>query len=311
MKKLPAVLLLLLFLTACAAPAQPAAESAFIDDIGREVFAPQQPHNVAILFSSYAQIWQLAGGNVSITVGESIERGFASADAVLVDAGAGKTIDHELLLAAQPDLVIGSADIKAHQEACRILDEAGIPCALFRVDTFEDYLRMLKICTDLTQTPSAYETHGELVAAEIRDLKDRLAQAQVAAKDILFIRAGSQPSAVKAKRAPDNFVCTMLDELGAHNIADEAPILLDGLSLEEILLQDPDHIFLSSMGSEDASKAYMEDLFRQDGWKDLRAVQAGNYTFLDKELFHYKPNNRWAEAYALLAQLLYPELDLT
>ena len=33
-----------------------------------------------------------------------------------------------------------------------------------------------------------------------------------------------------------------------------------------------------------------------------------NYVFLSKELFHFKPNARWAEAYEYLAGLLYPEL---
>ena len=102
----------------------------------------------------------------------------------------------------------------------------------------------------------------------------------------------------------------MLDELGAHNIADEAEVLLDGLSLEEILLQDPDHIFLTTMGSEQAAVSYIGELFSQDGWKELTAVKQEHYTFLEKELFHFKPNARWAEAYELLAKLLYPELKL-
>jgi iron complex transport system substrate-binding protein len=102
----------------------------------------------------------------------------------------------------------------------------------------------------------------------------------------------------------------MLGELGAHNIADDAPVLLDGLSLEEIILRDPDYIFLTTMGNEAAAKAYIEELFSQDGWKELDAVKNNCYAFLPKELFHFKPNARWAEAYELLAKLLYPELKL-
>ena len=283
----------------------------FTDSTGSEITLTRQPETVAVLFSSYAEIWSLAGGTVSVTVGESIQRGFVPDGTPLVDEGAGKTIDHELLLAAQPDLVIGSADIDAQADACRILAEAGIPSALFRVDTFEDYLSMLEICTGITGCPEAYTQYGTAVLEDV----DRILSAvsghtahRPEAKEILFIRAGSQYSATKAKRAPDNFVCIMLDQLGAHNIADDAAILLDGLSLEEILLRDPDHIFLTTMGSEEAAKAYIGDLFLQDGWNRLTAVQNGQYTFLPKELFHFKPNARWAEAYEILAQTLYPEL---
>ena len=44
-----------------------------------------------MLFSSFADVWETAGGRVDITVGESVERGFAPEDVLLVDDGAGKT----------------------------------------------------------------------------------------------------------------------------------------------------------------------------------------------------------------------------
>lgn len=305
------LLLTVLLLTGCASP-QPASQAGdwsytFTDSTGETVTLNRKPQTVAVLFSSYAQIWQLSGGTAAVTVGESVERGFASEDAALVDAGAGKTIDHERLLAAQPDLVIGSADIAAQVKACQMAAAAGIPAALFRVDTFPEYLSMLRICTDITGNTEAYKTHGIAVAERIAAIK-LAAEETTGQKSILFIRAGSQYSATKAKRAPENFVCTMLDELGAHNIADDAQVLLDSLSLEEILLRDPDCIVLTTMGSEDAAKHYIEELFASPGWRDLRAVKTKNYIFLPKELFHYKPNQRWDEAYRLLAEFLYPEL---
>ena len=305
-------LLTALFLL-CSCSVQPISEEkqiSFTDSMNHLVSLDKTPETVAVLFSSYAESGTLAGGTVSVTVGESVERGFAPAETPLVDDGAGKTIDMELLLAAQPDFVIGSADIDAQVEACGLLRQAGIPAALFRMDTFSDYLSMLKICTQITGDAQAYETHGTAVKGRIDAILAAAQTQQSQQKDILFIRAGSQYSSTKAKRAPDNFVCIMLDELGAHNIADEAEVLLDGLSLEEILLQDPDHIFLTTMGSEQAAVSYIGELFSQDGWKDLTAVKQEQYTFLEKELFHFKPNARWAEAYELLAKLLYPELKL-
>lgn len=314
------LLILLMMLSSCSqsdtsAPDLPPPSAewtySFTDSTGNEVTLTKRPETVAVLFSSYAEIWSLAGGTVSVTVGESVERGFVCEDTPLVDSGAGKLIDHELLLAAQPDFVIGSADIEAQADACRVLSSAGIPAALFRVDTFEDYLSMLKICTDITGRTDAYEEHGTTVKSKIEQLMAAVStHSESGEKKILFIRAGSQYSATKAKRAPENFVCTMLDELGTHNIADSAAVLLDGLSLEEILLQDPDYIFLTTMGSEEAARSYINDLFSQDGWRHLTAVKNKQYTFLPKDLFHFKPNSRWAEAYTILADHLYPELNL-
>ncbi len=307
--RLIALLGAMLLLTACTAPAQPESGYSFTDSTGAVVSLEETPQKVAVLFSSYAEVWTLAGGTVGVTVGESVERGFVPQETPLVDGGAGKTVDMERLLAEEPDFVIGSADIPAQVEACEAAAQAGIPAALFQVDTLEDYLSMLKICTDITGNAQAYQTYGTQVAEDVQKILRKVQAVQSEPKKILFIRAGSQYSATKAKRAPENFVCIMLEELGAYNIADEAQVLLDGLSLEEILLQDPDCIFLTTMGQEEAAVSYIQTLFSQDGWKDLTAVKNEQYIFLNKELFHYKPNAKWAQAYRLLAQQLYPELN--
>ena len=44
---------------------------------------------------------------------------------------------------------------------------------------------------------------------------------------------------------------------------------------------------------------------KESAWQQLTAVRQGNYAFLEKELFHFKPNGRWAEAYETLARLLH------
>ena len=128
---------------------------------------------------------------------------------------------------------------------------------------------------------------------------------------MLFIRAGSSPRSTKAKRASDNFACAMLSELGLYNIADAAPVLLDGLSAEEIITADPERIFVSMMGEdEEAVKSNVATIFSKDGYATLEAVESGRVEFLPKSLFHYKPNHRWAEAYRYLIELVYPEVEI-
>ncbi len=78
----------------------------FEDAAGAQITLPAKPEKVAVLFSSLADVWQTAGGEVAITVGESVERGFVPEGTPLVDGGAGKTINQELLLSYEPDFVI-------------------------------------------------------------------------------------------------------------------------------------------------------------------------------------------------------------
>ena len=69
----------------------------------------------------------------------------------------------------------------------------------------------------------------------------------------------------------------------------------------------PDVILITTQGSEEAAIAYMNSVLAQSGWKDLDAVKNGQCHYLPRDLFHYKPNARWDEAYRYLTQLLYPE----
>lgn len=308
MKRWISLFLCLAMLSSCAkTPAAPQDDFySFTDGLGQNVILTQSPQKTAVLFSSFAELWQIAGGVVQITVGESVERGFCESEIPLVDGGAGKTIDNEALLRYAPDFVIGSADIPAHQKTAELLQKAGIPCALMKLETFDDYLAILKIFTEITGNPEAYQAKGLALQQQI-DALLRQTQAQASPK-ILFIRSGSKASSAKAKTAEQHFAAAMLEQLGAKNIADAAPLLMDGLSVEEILKQDPDYIFISTMGDEQAAISYMEQLLQSPAWQALSAVKQKNYHFLSKDLFQYKPNARWAESYQTLAEILYPEL---
>ncbi len=306
MKKLLIFLLCAVLLSGCAAPGAVREGYTFTDDTGAEVTVGK-PETVAVLLSSLADLWITAGGTVDITVGETVERGFAGETAILVDAGAGKTIDIEGLIAAQPDFVIYTADLSGQLECADTLRAAGIPAAGFHVETFEDYLRVLKICTDILETPERYAQYGTALKAEI-DAMTAAALARDNQPSILFIRAGSSAKVTKAKTAENHFVCAMLKELGTFNIAEKAPILLDGLSTEEILLSDPDFILFTTMGDETAGQAYLESLISDPVWQALTAVKSGKVHQLPKELFQYKPNARWGEAYAYLIELLYGDI---
>lgn len=282
----------------------------FTDDSGGEVTVGLHPKKVAVLFSSYADIWVTAGGEIAVTVGEAVERGFADEGCVLVDESAGhSSVDLEALIAAEPDFVIGTADYECQTEAVALCRDAGIPAAVFRVESFDDYLRVLGICCALTGDSERYEQYGVKVGERVASMLAAASAYGEGKRDILFIRAGSSAKSTKAKTSDDNFVCAMLAELNTNNIADGGG-LGDSLSLEAIIDADPEIMFITTMGDESAAVEYMTSLLDSEGWRELTCVADGEYYFLPKEMFHFKPNSRWADAYAYLIAILYPELDL-
>lgn len=277
----------------------------FTDSEGSIVELSEKPQKVAVLFSSLAECWTEAGGEICVTVGETVERGFAKDGTELVDLGAGKTIDNEKLISLSPDFVICSADVAAHKDTAEILKKAGIPVALLRMDTFEDYLKILNVFTKITGEKENYTEYGKKTESEIeRIIKE---EKRTDEPKILFIRSGSSASSAKAKKAKDNFAAKILEDLGCVNIADKAEVLLDSLSAEEILKENPDYIFVSVMGDYDNGKAYMENLLKTKEYAELDAVKNGKVYFLPKELFQYKPCSRWAESYSYISSILTSE----
>ncbi len=274
----------------------------FTDSESNIIELSHKPQKTAVLFSSLAECWLEAGGEIYATVGETTQRGFAREDTELVDTGAGKTIDKEKLVMLKPDFVIASADIPAHREVASFLKKAGIPVALMRMDTFEDYLVILKVLAKITDNSENYKKYGENAQLQIEKIISE--KKRTDGPKVLFIRSGSSANSAKAKKADDNFAAKILEDLGCVNIADRAEVLLDGLSAEEILRENPDYIFVSVMGDYENSKAYMENLLRTKEYAELDAVKNKKVYFLPKELFQYKPCGRWAESYRYISSIL-------
>lgn len=270
------------------------------DSNGERVILTKKPQNVAVLTASLCNVWANAGGEISITVGESVERGLCDKNVKLVDSGAGKSINTELLISYRPDFVIYSSDIPAQKDCADILKKSGIPAVSVRLDSFEDYLSTLKSFCDITGKAENADLYGEKQQEEINMIKQN-ALSQNRKAEILFVRSGSNISSFKAKTAKDNFVAKMLEELGCVNIADSALVLLDGISAEIVLKENPEYIFISLMGDEESGKRLTEDYFADEAFSTLTS----KIIYLPKELFQYKPCENWAKAYKFLYEKLY------
>ena len=284
-------------------------EVAFVDDLGRQVVLGH-PDKAAALIGSFADIWLLAGGELTAAANDSWDSLGLPLDEGVVNLGSITEPDVEQLIASGPDLVLASANTAADLELEGLLTGAGIPVAYFAVSNFEEYLHMLDICTRLTGRRDLYEEHGLKVEEEIAKVLERV---DGSAPTVLFLRASA--SSVKAKGSEGNVCGEMLADLGCVNIADsegsltaDKGSLVADLSMEAVIAADPDYIFVTLQGSDqEAAMENMEQLLLQHpAWSNLTAVKENRYYMLDKRLFNLKPNARWGEAYTLLADILYP-----
>ena len=301
-KLLPLVLIAAL-LCGCAAPAAPVEDGyTFSDDLGRTVTV-REPKRVACLLGSFAQIWQLAGGEVIATADDAWDDLDLDLSADCVNLGNTKELSLELLLSAKPDFILASANTRQNLEWMETLEAARIPTAYFDVSDFDDYLRLLDLCTDLTCRKDLHEIHGTAVQQQIDAVLDQ-AQSRGNAPTVLCMRASA--SIVTVKNSEDNVLGEMLKSLGCVNIADSDASLLENLSMERILQEDPDYIFLVQRGDNaEGMKAYVETMMAENpAWQQLTAVKEDRLYFMDKNLYNLKPNHRWGEAYEKLEEIL-------
>lgn len=280
----------------------------FVDDLGREV-AVEKPQRVAALIASYAQVWQLAGGEVCATVDDAWEDLELELDADTVDLGNTKDPSAEQLFLAQPDLILASTRTRADMDLLDTLEASGIPTAYFDMVDFEDYLRMLEICTEITGCQDCYQENGEQVQAQIDRVmeKSRERLANEEAPTVLVLRASA--ASIRAKNSESGVLAQMLKNLGCINIADHEDSLLENLNVEYILQQDPDYIFTVQAGDDtDAVKKALDELFYGSPiWSSLTAVKEGRIYQMEKQLYNLKPNARWGEAYEKLEEILSDE----
>ena len=277
----------------------------FRDSLGTEFpDMPDSPRTVA-LYGSYAEAWLLAGGELAGVTKDALEERDLGLAGDIPVVGTVKEPNAEAIIALEPDLVLLNPDITGQVDIKDVLENAGLACAYFRVDTFEDYRNMMFQFWGLTGREDLYEQNVEAVGEQIQEAKANAALGSTA-PSVLLMRAFS--TGVKAK-TDDELAGAILKELHAYNIVDDHPSMLEDLSLEEVIQADPDFIFVTTMGDEGKALAYLDSMITQNpAWSGLAAVQEGRYIVLPKELFHYKPNNRWGESYEYLGEILYPGL---
>lgn len=204
----------------------------------------------------------------------------------------------EKIVSLQPTLVLLTGEVPTQRELESGLDDAGIAWREVDVNSFDDYASNMQELTQLSGRGDLYEKNVEDVASAIDGVKAKARDLPQVSYLALLV------SSTKAKVAKSGyFACEILDNLSMHNIADDGSAL-DDLSVEAIVAADPHYVFVIPRGDEDkAREAFEQDFQSQPAWSSLAASKEGRVDVLPKDLFEYKPNDRWAEAYSYILDL--------
>lgn len=273
------------------------------DPLGNVTVVNKRPQRVIVLMNSILDLWYLAGGTaVARVTGE--ENVPAEAKDIEQVGGFG-TPNAERIVALKPDLVILTSTTAAHRALEEVLKQNGITCLYVNYQTYDDFISYLDLFTRITGREDIFNTKIRSIKEEVTAIANKVSAQPKPRVLILFATTKAVQSEL-----PNSLVGDMTKRLGAVNIAGDAPV--EGaarvdFSMERIIERDPDYILITTMGDEATVRAKIkQDLESSPAWAELRAVKEGNVRYLDKELFIYKPNARYAEAMGALAKILYP-----
>ena len=277
----------------------------FYDALSREVTVQKNPKRVAALIGSFADVWMLSGGKLCAAAEDAWED-FGLELGNAVNIGGAHSPSLELLISSNPDFVIASASTASNVEMKDSLETMGIAVAYFDVDNFDDYLDMLNICTDITGQKNLYDKNGLALKSKIDNIRSQYQNSDIeqSERKILLLRAAS--NFVKAKGSEGTILGEMLKDMGCINVADSDSTLLENLSVEVLIREDPHHIFVVTMGNDtEAAQQTLQNMLNENpAWNTLSAMKNNRLYVMDKKLFNLKPNARWAESYEILYEKL-------
>ena len=273
----------------------PVSANTFIDQFGRHVQVPDQPHRIVAMAPSITEII-FALGLSDRLVGATQFSDYPPAAQRLPKVGSYVQLDVEKIVALKPDLCIAVKDGNPIS-VVRKLESVNIP--VYAVDPRNLDAVMLTM-VELGRLLGV-DTRADAVAAKMAD-RIRLVRQHVACADhtpAVFFQIGISP--IVSVGTP-TFIHELIVLAGGTNLA-QGKTPYPRFSKEEVIGLWPEVMIITSMAREtvfDQVKAEWQQ------WRDLPAVKNDRIYLVDSNVFD-RASPRLVEGLEMLARLIHPQ----
>ena len=273
------------------------------DDADRKVILDKKPARIVVTSASFLEPLHAVGGEI---VGRPDSKNQMPDWAKNIPSvGAVYQIDVERLLSCAPDLVIVNKGM--NERLLPVLEENKIPALVIELKTYDDVKRGLKNFSTLSGDVEAGEKIIGKMDAEIKAVVDKVPKENLR---VAILHSTAQGLTVQLDGSIAGSIAKMF---GWENVAsgmtpleknpDAAPY-----SMETLAEQNPEIIFVTSMGDLDEIKANMTKAINENAaWQAIGAIKNNRLYFLPQDLFLLSPGLRYSEAVKTMAELIYPE----
>ena len=273
------------------------------DDAGRKIILDKKPARLVVTSASFLEPLNAVGGTI---VGRPDSKNKMPDWAKnLPSVGAVYQIDMERLLSCAPDLVIVNKGM--NEKLLPVLEENKIPALVVEMKTYDDVKRGLRNFATISGEVEAGEKIIADMDAEIKAVIDKVPKKNLR---VAILHSTAQGLSVQLDGSIAGSIAKMF---GWENVAagmtpleknpDAAPY-----SMETLAEQNPEIIFVTSMGDLDEIKSNMTAAIESNAaWQTIGAIKNNRLYFLPQDLFLLSPGLRYPDAVKTMAELIYPE----
>ena len=274
---------------------------------GQTYTVPKDPQKIAVLSNSVLSMLYAVDGKAISRV--STTDALPPEIEALPVLGQTANINMEQLLGLNPDLVLGLEN--QHKKYESQLQSSKIPTVLINYDGIKDNVPLIKFLGALTNHEDKATTLANTYESNVNKVKDSVKFQQPAR--VAVLRATGKGVTAETDAA---ITASMVKDLGMTNVVsthlDKA--MTDKTvpySLETLAADDPDIIFVVTMGKEEEiTKAMKKAMTDNPAWANLKAVQNNRVVYLPSKLFLLNPGLQTPEAMARLVKEAYG-IDVT
>jgi iron complex transport system substrate-binding protein len=280
-----------------------------LDSFQQEIVLTKRPQRVIVQYTSMLGVWYMAGGKVVGRPATRSERGVPAAAMEVETTGHVANPNVEKMLSLAPDLVVLSGSMEVHGRIKEVFDQNGIENISLDYENYDDFVRILDLFVRLNGKEELTNNPVPVMQDEVNRIVGMHNNGR--GPTFLSLFASSRDVSVELNGSHTAYIASML---GGRNIAEGAASRLNRtrvtLSLERIVEAQPEVILVTVMGELSQIKERMSQEFESSpAWNGLEAVRTGSVHYLPYDLFLYKPNERFPEAFQFIADLLYPEAE--
>lgn len=270
---------------------------------GRTVKLKKKPERIIVTSASFLEPLHEVGGDVVARPDSKTNMPEYAKDKPSI--GRTYNVDMEKLISYTPDLVI--INKATNEKLIQPLEAAGIPVIVAKLKSYEDVKNGLRQFAVITGHPEKAEAFIADMDKRIEEIKNRLPKKELR---VLILHSTSQGVSVQLDSSIAGSVANLL---GFKNVASGMKAMEDKpdaapYSIETAVEQNPDVIFVTSMGKVDEIRASMEQTMATNpAWQSIPAVRDKKVYYLSQEHFLLSPCIHYPEAVEEMARLIYPE----